>query len=112
MESRARSAAGEWDRECDFLVVGSGGGGMTAALRAHDSGLDTLVIEASAKFGGSTGMSGGALWVPNNQHMPSANVQDSFEDGLQYVRKVAGERADDPKVRAYVEHAPQMVRYL
>jgi 3-oxosteroid 1-dehydrogenase len=97
---------------CDFLIVGSGGGGMTAALRAHDSGLDTLVIEASDKFGGSTGMSGGALWVPNNQHMSGAGVTDSFGEGLQYVRKVAGERGDDPKVRAYVEHAQQMTRYL
>jgi 3-oxosteroid 1-dehydrogenase len=97
---------------CDFLIVGSGGGGMTAALRAHDLGLRTLVIEASDKFGGSTGMSGGALWVPNNLHMAAAGVSDSLAEGLEYVRKVAGERGDDPKVRAYVEHGPQMTRYL
>lgn len=97
---------------CDFLIVGSGGGGMTAALRAHDSGLDTLVIEASDKFGGSTGMSGGALWVPNNQHMSAVGIADSFDEGLKYTRKVAGERGEDPRVRAYVEHAAQMTRYL
>jgi 3-oxosteroid 1-dehydrogenase len=100
------------DHHCEFLVVGSGGGGMTAALRAHDSGLDTLVIEASDKFGGSTGLSGGALWVPNNLHMSGTGIADSFEEGLQYVRKVAGERGDDPRVRAYVEHAPHMTKYL
>lgn len=85
---------------------------MTAALRAHDSGLGTLVIEASDKFGGSTGMSGGALWVPNNQHMSAVGIADSFEEGLRYTRKVAGARGDDPRVRAYVEHAAQMTQYL
>ena len=104
--------SGSLDHHCDFLVIGSGGGGMTAALRAHDSGLDTLVIEASDKFGGSTGMSGGALWIPNNQHMAAAGVSDSPAEGLEYLRKVAGERGTDPRVRAYVEHSPEMVRYL
>jgi succinate dehydrogenase/fumarate reductase flavoprotein subunit len=37
---------------CDFLVIGSGGGGMLAAVRAHDLGLRTLVVESSDKFGG------------------------------------------------------------
>ena len=47
-----------------MLVVGSGGGGMTAALTADAAGLDTLVVEKSAYFGGSTALSGGGIWVP------------------------------------------------
>ena len=47
-----------------MLVVGSGGGGMTAALKADAEGLDTLVVEKSAQFGGSTALSGGGIWVP------------------------------------------------
>src|SRR5262249_11465854 len=58
-----------WDHETDFLVVGSGGGGMAAAILAHDQGARTLVVEKGRKFGGSTGMSGGALWVPLNDHL-------------------------------------------
>ncbi|MDT5083502.1 MAG: 3-oxosteroid 1-dehydrogenase, partial [Mycobacterium sp.] len=37
---------------------------MTAALAAQASGLDTLVIEKSSHFGGSTALSGGGIWVP------------------------------------------------
>ena len=48
----------------DVLVIGSGGGGMTAALVADASGLDTLVVEKSPQFGGSTALSGGGIWVP------------------------------------------------
>jgi succinate dehydrogenase/fumarate reductase flavoprotein subunit len=54
----------EFDHEVDVLVVGSGGGGMTAALKADADGLETLVIEKSPQFGGSTALSGGGIWVP------------------------------------------------
>lgn len=101
-----------WEYECDFLVVGSGGGGMTAAARAHDLGLSALVIEASEKFGGSTGMSGGALWIPNNKHMPAAGVTDSPDEALTYLRKITADSIDDARLRAYVQHAPELVRYL
>ena len=47
----------------DVLVVGSGGGGMTAALAAVDSGASTLVIEKSPVYGGSTAMSGVAIGI-------------------------------------------------
>ena len=53
-----------FDHVVDVLIVGSGGGGMAAALTAHASGLDTLVVEKSSHFGGSTALSGGGIWVP------------------------------------------------
>jgi succinate dehydrogenase/fumarate reductase flavoprotein subunit len=31
-----------------FLVVGSGAGALTAAIRAHDLGFKTLVVEKSS----------------------------------------------------------------
>jgi hypothetical protein len=34
-----------WSHSVDFLVVGSGAAGMAAAVRAHDLGGETLVIE-------------------------------------------------------------------
>ena len=58
-----------WDRSVDFLVVGSGAAGMTAAVRAHDLGGETLVIEKAPLFGGSTALSGGVIWVPGNPLM-------------------------------------------
>jgi 3-oxosteroid 1-dehydrogenase len=101
-----------WDHTTDFLVIGSGGGGMVAAIVAHDRGARTLVIEKSEKFGGSTGMSGGALWVPMNDHLASAGITDSRDEALTYLRRVAGPRVPERRLVAYVDHASQMVRYL
>jgi 3-oxosteroid 1-dehydrogenase len=101
-----------WDHKTDFLVIGSGGGGMTAALFAHDGGARVLVVEKSRKFGGSTGMSGGALWVPLNDHLGEAGVSDSREEALTYIRQVTKGRISEDRLAAYVDNAAEMVRYL
>ena len=38
--------------EVDVVVVGAGGAGMSAALAAAHQGLDTVLLEKSAYFGG------------------------------------------------------------
>ena len=53
-----------FDVTVDFLVAGSGAGGLTAALAANARGLRTLVVEKAAKFGGTSALSGGGSWVP------------------------------------------------
>ncbi len=47
---------GNWDYTTDWVVVGSGGGGMTSALVAKDRGLEALVIDKGSLYGGSTAM--------------------------------------------------------
>lgn len=58
-----------WDKSVDLLIAGSGGGGMVAALAALDSGIEPLVVEKQSLVGGSTGMSGGMVWLPDNPLM-------------------------------------------
>ncbi len=101
-----------WDGEYDVVVIGSGAGGLTSALVAHDLGLDTLLIEKSDLVGGTTAVSGGAVWVPDNPQMQALDCPDSLEDGLRYLRETVGEELDEDKARAYIETGRQLVRYL
>lgn len=82
---------GGWDHSVDLLIAGSGGGGMVAALAALDCGLRPLIVEKQALVGGSTGMSGGMVWLPNNPLMRSDGIADSHEDGLAYFADVIGD---------------------
>lgn len=80
-----------WDKSVDLLIAGSGGGGMVAALAAIDAGLEPLVLEKQDLVGGSTGMSGGMVWLPNNPLMQADGISDSHEDGLAYFDDVVGD---------------------
>ncbi|WP_006246830.1 FAD-binding protein [Mycolicibacterium tusciae] len=83
-----------WDASVDLLIAGSGGGGMVAALAALDAGIEPLVVEKQGLVGGSTGMSGGMVWLPNNPLMRADGVPDSHEDGLAYFDDVVGDIGD------------------
>ena len=80
-----------WDKSVDLLIAGSGGGGMAAALAAVDSGIEPLIVEKQALVGGSTGLSGGMVWLPNNPLMLADGIPDSHADGLAYFDDVVGD---------------------
>ena len=103
---------GKWDYEFDVVVVGSGSGGMTAALCAHDLGQSVLVIEKSDQYGGTTAISGGGVWVPCNHLMAGAGGSDSYDDALTYLKTATRGMVTETRLRAYLEHSPKMLRYL
>src|SRR3954462_13737801 len=79
-----------WDDATDFLVIGSGGG-LVGAIAARAAGLEALVVEKTEYLGGSTGMSGGMLWMPNSPLMRREGVPDSLEAALDYFASVVGD---------------------
>ena len=80
-----------WHYEIDYLVAGTGVAGLSAAITAKRNGLDTLIVESTDKWGGTTGMSGGGLWAPNNPLMVKAGVEDSVEAALHYMEQTIGD---------------------
>ena len=101
--------------EYDVVIVGSGAAGLSAALRAGHLGAKVLVIEKAPIIGGTTAMSGGCIWVPNHHHQARLGVQDSVDDAMNYIRAVspAGwHNAEEPLWQAFVDEAPQMLRFV
>ncbi|EFG75454.1 3-ketosteroid-delta-1-dehydrogenase [Mycobacterium parascrofulaceum ATCC BAA-614] len=101
-----------FDHVVDALVVGSGGGGMTAALTARAAGLDALVVEKSAFFGGSTALSGGGIWVPGAPAQRREGYAPSPEDVVEYLRQITDGLVSEARIRQYVESAPKMLEFL
>lgn len=101
-----------WDDEFDVVIVGSGGGGMTAALTAHDLGISCVVLEKAKLYGGTTGISGGGIWVPNNPTLRRAGHDDSRESIRTYLDELIGERAEPKRLDAYVDHGPDAMALL
>jgi 3-oxosteroid 1-dehydrogenase len=101
-----------WDHTVDVLVVGSGAGAMVSALTACDRGGDVLLIEKSDQYGGSSAMSGGGLWIPNNHLMPGVGIDDDPDDAFEYLKVTTGGVVPDDRLQAFVGRAPEMMKYL
>lgn len=80
-----------FDHTYDVVVVGSGGAGMATAMGAVDEGLSVLLLEGTDKWGGSTAMSGGGLWMPNNPLMQRSGAGDSRAEALAYLEATVGD---------------------
>ncbi|HET8711603.1 MAG TPA: FAD-dependent oxidoreductase [Spongiibacteraceae bacterium] len=101
----------------DFVIVGSGGGSMCAALVMRKAGKSVLILEKADLVGGTTATSGGVMWIPNNRFMKSEGVADCREQALAYLDAIAG---DNPELRGatrerratYVDEAPKMLDFL
>ena len=100
------------EKEVDFLVVGSGAGAMAGAITAHDLGARVLMVEKSPLYGGSSAMSGGGLWIPNNHLMAAAGFADTLGEAWEYMKGCVGDDVPDARMRAYLDSAPRAVQYL
>jgi 3-oxosteroid 1-dehydrogenase len=99
-------------RAYDVVVVGAGAAGMTAALAAARRGLDTVLIEKSAYFGGSTARSGGGVWIPGNYALKAAGEADDLAESKRYLDAIVGDVV--PKVRrdTYIDRGPEVMDFL
>jgi len=98
--------------EVDVVVVGAGAAGMSAALAAADHGLDTVLLEKSAYFGGSTARSGGGVWIPGNYALKAAGQDDPLENSKLYLDSIVGDVV--PKVRrdTYVDRGAEVMDFI
>lgn len=96
----------------DVVVVGSGGAGMTAALTAKKHGLDTIVVEKGAYFGGNTARSGGGIWAPGNYALAAAGVKHDPVEEKRYLDSIVGDVV--PKVRrdTYIDRAGEAIAFV
>ena len=105
----------QWQETFDVVVVGGGAGGLVSAITAKENGLKTLLIEKADVLGGSSALSGGGLWVPNNHVSKNAGLQDSEEEALLYMETVIehnGASSSRARKEAFVKNGAKMVKYL
>lgn len=104
-----------WDYEVDFLVAGSGAAGMASAITAKKNGLDTIIVESMDCWGGTTAISGGGLWMPNNPLMVRDGEDDSIDAAFSYLEDTVGTPgvwASDERKMAFLNGIPHLVNLL
>lgn len=103
---------GKWDLTVDVVAVGSGLGGLSAALAAHDAGCKAVVLEKAPKLGGVCAYSGGEVFVPNNHLQAGLGIEDSREQGLAYLEFLAAGFADAKLQQNLLDQGPIAARYF
>lgn len=101
-----------WDQETDVLVVGSGAGGMLSALVAAKNHAQVLIVEKEKLWGGTSATSGAGIWIPASDQAAAAGFQDNVDDAFRYVRALSADNVPDENIRAYVENAAKMLRWM
>jgi 3-oxosteroid 1-dehydrogenase len=101
-----------WDKEVDILVVGSGAGGMLSALVAAHHHADVLIVEKDKLWGGTSATSGAGIWIPASDQAAEAGFKDDVKAAFKYVRQLSAKNVPDANIRAFVENAAPMLRWL
>lgn len=102
----------KWDIEADVVAVGSGGGGLGAAITAHDHGASALVLERSDMLGGVTAYSMGEVWIAGNHHELALGIKDSPDSGYNYIKQLSMGYGDDRAILNQVVHGPVALKYF
>ena len=101
------------ERDFDVVVVGAGGGGMSAAIRAAQLGLSTVLLEQRSVTGGTTLFTEGLFAV--NSHIQKENGKnppdlgyDLFTTAMDYHHWYA----DGALFRRYMDKSGENIAWL
>jgi 3-oxosteroid 1-dehydrogenase len=105
-------APARWDLEADVVSIGSGLGGLSAAITAHDLGASCLVLEKAAKLGGLSGFGGGEVFVPANHKMKELGLADTLEEGRRYYEFIAAGYARTAHQKKLLDTLHEAIAYM
>lgn len=100
----ASTAAGAEDvtKDVDIVIVGAGGAGMTAAIKAADEGASVVILESQAMAGGNSVRSTGGMNAAKTVYQDENEFDESA--GVEATLKSAHENyADNADIQALAD---------
>lgn len=99
--------------QADVLVIGAGMAGLTTAARAAELGLNVLIVDQAATYGGSANVAGGTLLGVNTRMQAEAGIEDDpdlcFAD---FVRLGGAGTFNEEIAREFAEISGEAVDWL
>ena len=99
--------------EADLIIVGAGGAGLTAAIAAHDAGVDDVILlEKMAFAGGATLISGARTSAAETNLQANAGIEDSAEEFFLDLMHGGGYTNDARLTWLMAEEGGQTINWL
>lgn len=110
-DSAAESA---YDKTVDFLVIGGGGAGLTAAIEAHDNGVKNIaIVEKLGTIGGTTFIFQGMIAGYESKIQKSEpSVPTNYDSMYTNLMNNASYRLDPDLTKVTVEHSGETIDWL
>jgi fumarate reductase flavoprotein subunit len=100
----AKTTPIKWSMSADVVVLGAGGAGLAASIEAANAGAKVILLESTAKVGGSSAICGGSLVFAGTDFQKQKKVNDS--DKLLYddFMEIGKHRNVPELVQTYVDN--------
>jgi succinate dehydrogenase/fumarate reductase flavoprotein subunit len=101
-----------FDDTADFVVIGLGAAGASAAIEARAAGLDVVVLERASAGGGSSALCGGYIYLGGGTRVQKLNgFDDTVEDMFNYLMAMTP-NPDVKKIRLYCDSSLEHFDWL
>jgi 3-oxo-5alpha-steroid 4-dehydrogenase len=105
-------STGTFDDTADFIVIGLGAAGASAAIEARAGGADVLVLERASSGGGSSAYCGGFIYLGGGTRVQKMNgFDDTVEDMFKYLMAMTP-NPDEEKIRLYCKSSLEHFDWL
>lgn len=98
--------------DVDVVVVGAGGGGLTAALTAVDAGSSVAVLEKLDRPGGNTALSTGSVPAAGTRWQAVAGIDDGPARMVDDLLRHSGPHQAEHLTRRLAESSASLVEWL
>ncbi|AUH36600.1 flavocytochrome c [Lactiplantibacillus plantarum] len=96
----------------DVVIIGSGGAGLTAAIQAHELGLNPVILEKMSKIGGNTTRASSGMNAAETNVQLHRHIVDSFGDFYGETLKGGGGMNNQALLKFFTEHSALAIDWL
>ena len=100
------------DLSTDIVIIGAGGAGMTAAIKAAQGGKDVILLEKMPYAGGNTTKATGGMNAAETHYQAEQGIEDSVEQFIEDTMKGGHDINDIDLVTAMAENSAEGIDWL